>query len=111
MKYLPTSPRDWWQFTGRIFRFYRSTQVPSGLKVGVVALCLAYLLLPIDLLPDFIPFLGQLDDISVIGLIHLGITGWASKRYSLDGGVRSDGLPPESATRSPRTVDVPHESV
>lgn len=38
-------------------------------KVMIPALALVYFLSPIDLLPDVIPVLGQLDDIAVILLI------------------------------------------
>ncbi len=33
---------------------------------GIVAVVLGYLALPIDLIPDFIPILGQVDDIAVV---------------------------------------------
>ena len=46
-------------------------RVPRRAKVWL-AFGLAYLALPIDLVPDFIPLAGQLDDVIVIGLI-LGI--------------------------------------
>lgn len=42
---------------------YRYVSRRTGVIVGI---CLAYVLSPIDIIPDFIPVLGQLDDISVI---------------------------------------------
>ena len=35
----------------------------------VVALGVLYLLSPIDLIPDFIPVIGQMDDLIVLGLL------------------------------------------
>ncbi|MEK6701060.1 MAG: YkvA family protein [Planctomycetota bacterium] len=37
-------------------------------KILIVIGCLAYVMSPIDLVPDFIPGLGQLDDLTVIAL-------------------------------------------
>lgn len=41
---------------------------PWHVKV-VVALGVAYLLSPIDLIPDFIPVLGQMDDLLLLGAL------------------------------------------
>jgi uncharacterized membrane protein YkvA (DUF1232 family) len=40
-------------------------QSPGWLKLGVAGL-LFYLLLPIDLIPDFIPIIGALDDVIIL---------------------------------------------
>jgi len=81
MKFLPVSPRDWWQMFQRILGFYRSAGVPTAAKLATVALSLAYILLPVDFLPDVLPVVGQLDDVSVLALIHLLALAWAERRY------------------------------
>jgi uncharacterized membrane protein YkvA (DUF1232 family) len=48
-------------------------QTPLFAKI-LLGLALAYLLLPFDLIPDFIPVLGQLDDVLIVpGLIYLAL--------------------------------------
>ena len=59
----------------------RHPQAPGWLKVGT-ALVALYLVSPIDLIPDFIPFFGMMDDMI---LVPLAIR-WLLKR-----------LPPEIA--------------
>ncbi len=47
-----------------VWRVLRDDRVPLGAKLVFPALA-AYLATPIDLVPDFIPVLGQLDDVLV----------------------------------------------
>lgn len=61
----------------------RSAKITLGLAVG-------YLLLPIDLIPDAIPVLGQLDDLLIVpGLV------WLSLRL----------IPPELVTEARAAVE------
>lgn len=47
----------------------KDTRVPAGRKYFVVLLGLSYFLFFVDLIPDFIPLLGQVDDLGVIFLL------------------------------------------
>ena len=49
-------------------RLVRDPRVPRRSKVLVAAL-LPYLALPFDLIPDFIPVVGQLDDAILVALV------------------------------------------
>jgi uncharacterized membrane protein YkvA (DUF1232 family) len=49
-------------------RLLRDDRVPRGRKLLIVAL-VGYLALPIDLVPDFIPVVGHLDDAIVVGFV------------------------------------------
>ena len=48
------------------WRLFRDPRVPAITK-AIPLLTLVYILSPIDLLPDVIPFLGQMDDLALLG--------------------------------------------
>ena len=48
-----------------VWRLFRDPQVPLAARAALPALG-AYLAMPFDLVPDFIPVLGQLDDVVVV---------------------------------------------
>jgi uncharacterized membrane protein YkvA (DUF1232 family) len=62
----------------------RDPQIPRGLRVFAIAV-IAYAVSPIDLIPDFIPVLGYLDDLI---LVPLGV--WLILRW----------LPPDVLARA-----------
>jgi uncharacterized membrane protein YkvA (DUF1232 family) len=54
---------------GRLaIRLFNDPRVPGWIRYGIPLLAVLYLVMPLDVLPDFIPVLGQLDDIGVIVL-------------------------------------------
>jgi uncharacterized membrane protein YkvA (DUF1232 family) len=53
-------------------RLLRDPRVPRSRKLPLV-LVLGYLLMPIDLVPDFIPIAGQLDDAILVALVLRGL--------------------------------------
>jgi len=50
-----------------LWKLFKHPQTPPAAKFVAVAV-LAYVLSPIDLIPDFIPVLGQLDDLLIVPL-------------------------------------------
>ncbi|MFL5735094.1 MAG: YkvA family protein [Chloroflexia bacterium] len=57
---------------GRLaWRLINDPRVPAWLKVGLPLLVVLYILSPLDFIPDFIPGLGELDD---LGLVMLGMS-------------------------------------
>lgn len=50
-----------------IWRMFRDPDVPIVAK-SVLPVILGYLAMPFDIIPDFIPVAGQLDDLIVLGL-------------------------------------------
>ena len=58
---LPTYARIVWGLM-------RDPRTPIGLK-GMLAAALAYVIFPVDLVPDAVPILGQADDLTVLLLV------------------------------------------
>ena len=53
---------------GQLWRAFRAAETPMHLKVLMLLVPL-YLLSPIDLIPDFIPLAGWLDDIVIVPML------------------------------------------
>jgi len=69
---MRSGPGFWsevWYSLRLAWRLLRDPRVSPWLKVLVPALAVGYLLLPVDVAPDFFPLLGQLDDLAVLALV------------------------------------------
>src|SRR2546429_8971217 len=51
-------------------RLLKDSRVPTAEK-ALVAAAIIYVISPIDLIPDFFPFIGQVDDLYVVSLVLL----------------------------------------
>jgi uncharacterized membrane protein YkvA (DUF1232 family) len=96
-----------------IGRLARNRRI-SRARRAVLFLVLGYLALPIDLVPDFLPGIGQLDDAVVLGLalrvvvrgggIELVREAWPGPEASLSLVLRAAGLETNGATTPPTTL-------
>ncbi len=64
------------------WRLWRDGDVPLGAK-AIMPGVLLYLAMPIDIIPDFIPVLGQLDDLVVLGA-GLALVLWLTPRQVIE---------------------------
>ena len=91
-------------------------RVPRGSKV-LLLLALAWLISPIDLIPEFVPFLGPLDDAVVAALVLRRILKtagedvvrqhWRGDDRTLDTILRLSGAKPRGPVLSPPTARSP----
>jgi uncharacterized membrane protein YkvA (DUF1232 family) len=65
-----------------IARLVRDPTLPRAAKVALAA-AMVYLASPIDLIPDFVPVLGYLDDLLLASLVIDGILNWVDRRLIL----------------------------
>jgi uncharacterized membrane protein YkvA (DUF1232 family) len=96
-----------------VSRLARDSRI-SRPRRALLFLVLAYLALPIDLVPDFLPGIGQLDDAVLLGLalrlvVHGGGTemvraAWPGPEASLTLVLRAAGLETNGAATPPTTL-------
>lgn len=68
---------------GRLLvRLVRDPTLPRAAKIALGA-AIVYLASPIDLIPDFIPFVGYLDDLLLAALVVDGIVNWVDRALLL----------------------------
>ena len=69
-----------------LWRMVRDPHVPLRAKCVLPAIVL-YIAMPIDLIPDFIPVLGQLDDL-LVTVLGLGLFLWMTPRDIIEAHLR-----------------------
>ncbi|MCL5257062.1 MAG: DUF1232 domain-containing protein [Chloroflexi bacterium] len=52
--------------SGLAWRLLRDPRVPKWLRMFIPGAVIAYVILPVDLIPDFVPVIGQADDLTAV---------------------------------------------
>src|SRR5215470_10739106 len=61
-----------------IGRLVLDPSLPRGAKLALMAAAV-YLASPIDLIPDFIPFVGYLDDVLIVAVVLDGVLSYVDR--------------------------------
>ena len=71
MEMLKKLKEKWRELKSNVFLLYRSSRDPRmPLRVKILALLIvAYIISPIDIIPDFIPVLGLLDEVILVPIM------------------------------------------
>lgn len=65
---------------GRLLAGLLTDSRVSGVNRALAAIALVYLVLPLDFIPDYIPFLGQVDDVYLVMLALQRLVDGAGRR-------------------------------
>jgi uncharacterized membrane protein YkvA (DUF1232 family) len=93
-----------------LYTWYRNVLRNPKYRWWVIIGTIAYLVSPIDIAPDFIPVVGQIDDLVLLTLLvsevsGLVIDGWKARKGDVEPSVN------ESVSTEDNTVDVDAVSV
>jgi uncharacterized membrane protein YkvA (DUF1232 family) len=92
-----------------VLKLMGDPRVNTAAKVALPALAALYLLSPVDFVPDFVPVLGQMDDLAILLLAARLFVSLApaqvvaEHRRNIRNGSRAGQ--PASSTRTSETVD------
>ncbi|MFM7408331.1 MAG: YkvA family protein [Cuspidothrix sp.] len=96
-----------------LYTWYRNTLRNPKYRWWVIIGTVAYLISPFDISPDFIPIIGQIDDVLLLSLFvtevsGLVIDGWKAKKGNVENSTNNtvNNTPPTG-----ETVDVDSVSV
>jgi uncharacterized membrane protein YkvA (DUF1232 family) len=64
----------------RLLKDERVSQADKAILAGVIL----YVIVPVDIIPDFIPFVGQIDDSYLVAISKMRLLNRAEKRVVLD---------------------------
>ncbi|GGD29170.1 membrane protein [Pontibacillus chungwhensis BH030062] len=76
-----------------LWEFFTTRQVPIQKKILSVGFLILYIVIPFDIIPDFLVFFGVLDDVTIFTFVLQQIVKMAppslQDKYDLDGQART----------------------
>jgi len=97
-----------------LYSWYRNTLRNPKYRWWIVLGTLAYLISPIDIAPDFLPIVGQIDDIAILTLLVSEVSQMAieyAKSRQAGNATQASDPANDGFTSNPGTVDVDAVSV
>ncbi|MEH2260296.1 YkvA family protein [Nostoc sp.] len=96
-----------------LYTWYRTVLRNPKYRWWVILGTLVYLVSPFDVLPDFIPVVGQIDDVFLLTLLVSEVSGLVIEGWKARKGEAGTEVPntPEGSTSTGSTVDVDAVSV
>jgi uncharacterized membrane protein YkvA (DUF1232 family) len=96
-----------------LYTWYRNVLRNPKYRWWVILGTLAYLVSPFDILPDFIPVAGQIDDVFLLTLLVSEVSGLVIEGWKARKGEVGTEVPnaTEGSTSSGSTIDVDAVSV
>lgn len=91
------------------YNWFSSTLRNPKYRWWIIGGSLLYLISPFDIAPDFIPIIGQLDDITIVGLLIAELSQVVNEYLKKRKGEPMSGA--ETTSASPTTIEVDAVSV
>jgi uncharacterized membrane protein YkvA (DUF1232 family) len=96
-----------------VYAWYRNLLRNPKYRLWVILGTLLYILSPIDIAPDFIPIVGEIDDVFLLTLLvtevsGLVIEGWKARKGGVDTNAPNTS---EDSTSTANTINVDAVSV
>jgi uncharacterized membrane protein YkvA (DUF1232 family) len=94
-----------------LYNWYRDAIRHPKYRWWVILGTIIYLVSPIDIAPDFLPVLGQIDDVMLAGLLFTELSQMAIAK--LQARQENKNVTPNTSTENPasETVDVDAETI
>jgi uncharacterized membrane protein YkvA (DUF1232 family) len=93
-----------------LYSWYRNTLRNPKYRWWIVLGTIAYLISPFDIAPDFLPIIGQIDDVAILTLLVSEVSQmaieYAKSRQSEKTTQASDPIKDPSSSNNTNTVDV-----